>query len=176
MTDLTSGGPPRQDGLSLPSTAMAGGSPRGGSPMSEQGGIVSFQSPVAGVVVTLDGNQAWRCSTPCRLGGLPLGERRLVARRAGYSELHRTVEVSESALTVNLPMERIGAVLLVSSEPPEARIILDGRDTGLTTNARLAVSPGKHTVRLVRGQLSAERSIEVSKSETRYLQFRLGTQ
>lgn len=176
MTDLTSGGPPRQDGLSLPSTAMAGGSPRGGSPVSEQGGIVSFRSPVAGVVVTLDGNQDWRCITPCQLGGLPLGERRLVARRDGYSELHRTVEVSESALTVNLPMERIGAVLLVSSEPPEARIILDGRDTGLTTNARLTVGPGKHTVRLVRGQLSAERSIEVAKSETRYLQFRLGTQ
>ena len=176
MTGLTSGVPPRQDGLSLPSAAVAGDSPGGGSPMTERGGIVSFRSPVAGVVVTLDGNQDWQCSTPCQLGGLPLGERRLIARRDGYSELHRTVEVSESALTVNLPMERIGAVLLVSSEPPEARIILDGRDTGLTTNARLAVSPGKHTVRLVRGQLSSERSIEVAKGETRYLQFRLGSQ
>lgn len=176
MADRTSGGPPRQGGLSLPSTATAGGSPRGGSRMPERGGIVSFRSPVAGVVVTLDGNQDWQCSTPCQLGGLPLGERRLIARRDGYGELHRTVEISESALTVNLPMERIGAVLLISSEPPEARIILDGRETGLATNARLAVSPGKHTVRLVRGQLSAERSIEVAKSETRYLQFRLGTQ
>ena len=125
--------------------------------------------------MTLDGNQDWQCITPCQLGGLPLGRRRLVARRDGYRELHRTVEVAESAVIVNLPMERTGAVLLVSSEPPEARIILDGRDTGRTTNARLAVTPGKHVVGLVLGQLSAERSIEVAKDETRYLQFRLGT-
>ena len=164
----------RQDGLLSPSAAVPAASPRGGSPTTEQGGIVSFRSTVAGVVVTLDGNRDWQCITPCQLGGLPLGKRRLVARRDGYNELQRTVEVSEAALTVNLPMERTGAVLLVSSEPPEARIILDGRDTGRTTNARLAVSAGKHSVRLVLGRLSAERSIEVAKDETRYLQFRLG--
>lgn len=173
MTDRTPGGPPGQDVLSPPSTAMPAAPPGGGSPT---GGIVSFRSSVAGVVVTLDGNQDWQCITPCQLGGLPLGRRRLVARRDGYRELHRTVEVAESAVIVNLPMERTGAVLLVSSEPPEARIILDGRDTGRTTNARLAVTPGKHVVGLVLGQLSAERSIEVAKDETRYLQFRLGTQ
>ena len=176
MTDRALGGPSGQDVLFPPSTAMPAASLRGGPPTTEQGGVVSFRSPVAGVVVTLDGNQAWQCITPCRLGGLPLGRRRLVARRDGYRELHRTIEVAESALTVNLPMERTGAVLLVSSEPPEARIILDGRDTGRTTNARLAVSPGKHAVRIVLGRLSAERSIEVAKDETRYLQFRLGTQ
>ena len=174
--DSSSGGLLRQDGLSSPSTAVPAASPQDGSPAIEQGGVVTFRSAVAGVVVTLDGNQDWQCITPCQLAGLPLGKRRLVARRDGYGELRQTVEVSESALTVNLPMERIGAVLLVSSEPPEARIILDGRDTGRTTNARLAVSPGKHAVRLVLGQLSAERSIEVAKDETRYLQFRLGTQ
>ena len=174
--DSGSGEAQRQDGLLSPSTAVPAASPRGGSPTTEQGGIVSFRSTVAGVVVTLDGNRDWQCITPCQLGGLPLGKRRLVARRDGYNELQRTVEVSEAALTVNLPMERTGAVLLVSSEPPEARIILDGRDTGRTTNARLAVSPGKHSVRLVLGRLSAERSIEVAKDETRYLQFRLGAQ
>ncbi|MDE0263673.1 MAG: protein kinase [Bryobacterales bacterium] len=172
----SSGGLPRQDGLVSPSAAVPAASPRGASPTSGQGGIVYFRSSVDGVVVTLDGNQDWQCMTPCQLAGVPLGKRRLVARRDGYSELHRTVEVSEAALTVNLPMVRTGAVLLVSSEPPEARIILDGRDTGRTTNARLAVSPGKHAVRIVLGQLSSERSIEVAKNETRYLQFRLGTQ
>ena len=172
--DRTSSAAPHQQGLSLPSSAEPVIAARGGALTIEQGGIVSFRSPVAGAVVTLDGNQDWQCSTPCQLVGLPLGERRLVARRDGYSDLHRTIEVSEAALTVNLPMERTGAVLLVSSEPPEARIILDGRDTGRTTNARLTVSPGRHTVRLVRGQLSAERSIEIAKNETRYLQFRLG--
>ncbi len=175
MTDPESGRPPGRDVLASPSAAVPVASPRGGSQATEQGGIVSFRSPVDGVVVTLDGNQDWQCITPCQLAGLPLGKRRLVARRDGYSELHRTVEVSEAALIVNLPLERIGAVLLVSSEPPEARIILDGRDTGRTTNARLAVSPGRHEVRIVLGRLSSQRSIEVAKNETRYLQFRLGT-
>ena len=175
MTDPTPGGSPGRDVLASPSAAVPAASSRGASQATEQGGIVSFRSPVDGVVVTLDGNQDWQCITPCQLAGLPLGRRRLVARRDGYGELHRTVEVSEAALIVNLPLERIGAVLLVSSEPPEARIILDGRDTGRTTNARLAVSPGRHEVRIVLGQLSSQRSIEVAKNETRYLQFRLGT-
>ena len=141
-----------------------------------QAGAAFFRSSVPGVVVTLDGNRDWRCVTPCQLNGLPLGDRRLIARRDGYSELHRTIRISATAQTVDLPMERIGAVLLVSSDPADARIILDGRDTGQTSNARLTVSPGKHTVRLVLGRLSAERSIEVARNETRYLQFRLGTQ
>ena len=162
--------------VSLQPPVVPPAAPSGGQLTIPQVGVAFFRSPVAGVVVALDGNRDWRCVTPCQLNGLPLGEHKLVARRDGYSELHRTIRISEAALNVILPMERIGAVLLVSSEPADARIILDGRDTGQTTNARLTVSPGKHAVRLVLGRLSAERSIEVAENETRYLQFRLGTQ
>ena len=151
-------------------------SPDGGSLTAGRGGTVFFRSPAEGVVVTLDGNQDWRCITPCQLSGLPLGEHKLVARRDGYTELHRTLNISTTELSVNLPMERIGAVLLVSSDPAGARIILDGRDTGLTTNARLRVAPGKHAVQIVLGRFASERSIEVAQDETRYVQFRLGTQ
>ena len=146
------------------------------SPTAEQAGAVFFRSPVEGVVVTLDGNRDWQCITPCRLRGLPLGERKLVARRDGYNEFHRTLNISATELSIDLPMERVGAVLLVSSQPEGARIILNGRDTGLTTNARLTVSPGKHSVQIVLGRFASERSIEVAKDETRYVQFRLGTQ
>lgn len=165
-----------QNAASSQPAVVSSAAPGDGPLTIPQVGVAFFRSPVAGVVVTLDANRDWRCVTPCRLNGLPLGERKLIARRDGYSELHRTIRISEAALTINLPMERIGAVLLVSSQPADARIILDGRDTGQTTNARLTVSPGKHAVRLVLGRLSAERSIEVAKDETRHLQFRLGTQ
>ena len=168
--------PPSSDEASPEPIAAPADSSRGESATADQTGAIFFQSPVEGVVVTLDGNRDWQCITPCRLRGLPLGERKLVARRDGYTELHRTLNVSTTELSVDLPMERVGAVLLVSSEPEGARIILNGRDTGLTTNARLTVSPGKHSVQIVLGRFASERSIEVAKDETRYVQFRLGTQ
>ena len=152
----------------------AGAAPAAGDG-APQGGSAFFRSPVDGVVVTVDGNRDWQCVTPCRLAGLPLGERELLARRDGYSDLRRTVRISAAALTVNLPLERVGATLLVSSDPAQSRILLDGRDTGLTTNARLTVSPGKHAIRVVSGARAAERTIEVADRETRHLRFRLGT-
>lgn len=174
--DSTPGDSPASDEASPePITAPADSSP-GESPTTEQTGVVFFRSPVEGVVVTLDGNRDWQCITPCRLRGLPLGERKLIARRDGYNELHRTLNVSATELSIDLPMERVGAVLLVSSQPEGARIILNGRDTGLTTNARLTVSPGKHSVQIVLGRFASERSVEVAKDETRHVQFRLETQ
>ena len=172
----TSVGELGQDEASSQPAVVPSAAPSGRPLTVRRVGAAFFRSSVAGAVVTLDGNRDWRCVTPCQLDGLPQGEHELIARRDGYGELHRTITISGATVNVNLPMERIGAVLLVSSEPADARIILDGRDTGQTTSARLTVSPGKHAVRLVLGRLSAERSIEIAESETRYLQFRLGTQ
>ena len=135
---------------------------------------VFFESPVAGVLVTIDGMRETRCITPCKLSDLPLGEREVVASLSGYRLLRRTIAVEEGGRTVHLPMERTGATLFVSSDPTGAAIFLNGIDTGERTNARLSVEPGRHEIRLVKGQLGASQSVPVQDGEIKPVSFRLG--
>ena len=138
-------------------------------------GRVFFESAVAGVLVTVDQNRAWRCVTPCELKGIPVGEHKVVAMLSGHNLQSRTINVGEEGLRVDLRLERVETVLFVSSEPPGARIYVDGRDTGKFTNTRVDVSPGRQSLRLVRGELSAERTFEVVEGSIQRVEFRLGS-
>lgn len=135
---------------------------------------VMFTSPVDGVMVIVDDNRAWRCITPCRIADLPVGDHTIVATRSGYSLQRRTITLGQGGLAVELRIEPVGLTLFVSSVPPGARIYLDGQDTGKETNAGLSVTPGRYEVRVVRGDLQASRTVEVTDQELRRLEFVMG--
>jgi hypothetical protein len=60
------------------------------------------------------------------------------------------------------------AILNVTSEPPGAKIFLDGTDTGKVTPAELEVDPGDHTVKLtLEGHVDAEEQVTVTFAERR---------
>lgn len=68
------------------------------------------------------------------------------------------------------------AVLNVTSEPPGAKIFLDGTDTGKATPSELEVSPGDHTVKLtLEGHVDAEEQVTVSFGERRDMPLTLDT-
>lgn len=136
---------------------------------------VFFTSEVDGVLVTVDQNREWRCRTPCELKGIPVGEHKVVAMLSGYGLQSRTINVGVEGLRVNLHPERLESVLFVVSEPPGARIFLDGRDTGKFTNTQINLGGGRHSLRLLLGELSAERTIEVAQGSVQRIEFRLGT-
>ena len=136
---------------------------------------VFFTSQVDGVLVTVDQNREWRCRTPCELKDIPLGEHKVVAMLSGYELQSRTITVVAEGLTVDLHPERFRTVLFVTSEPSGARIFLDGRDTGKLTNTQINVRGGSHSLRLVMGELSVERTVEVARGSVQRVSFRLGT-
>ena len=136
---------------------------------------VFFTSRVDGVLVTVDQNREWRCRTPCELKGIPLGEHKVVAMLSGYGLQSRTIIVEAEGLRVDLHPERLRTVLFVVSQPSGARIFLDGLDTGKFTNTQIDVRGGSHSLRLVMGELSAERTIDVARGSVQRVSFRLGT-
>ncbi len=135
---------------------------------------VIFQGPVSGALVILDGQRSTSCLTPCKLA-VSLGRHRMVVRRQGYAELERTFEVGADGLTLNLPMRRAGASIFVRSDPPGARILLNGTDTGRVTTARLEVEPGRYEVSVVRGALQSARTVEVADGGIQHLEFLMGS-
>ncbi len=135
---------------------------------------VLFTSPIAGVLVTVDGNRNWRCLTPCKLMQLPPGDHTVVATRSGYALLRRSIRIAAEGLTVDLILQPQQATLVISSVPSGGRILVDGRDTGRRTNSDLYVSPGRHLIRIIKDDLEAERSIEVDAGAFQHLNFRLG--
>ena len=136
---------------------------------------VVFVSSVDDVRVVVDGNPDWRCVTPCAPMQLPVGEHAVVATREGFGLQRRSILVEPGGLTVELHLEQRYAALVIGSEPPGGRIIVDGRDTGRVTADRVFVAPGKHEIRVVKGDLQASGAVDAEGSSTTHLTFRLGT-
>jgi hypothetical protein len=68
------------------------------------------------------------------------------------------------------------AVLNVTSEPPGAKIFLDGTDTGKVTPSELEVAPGDHTIKLtLDGHVDAVEQITVTFAERRDMPMTLDT-
>lgn len=134
---------------------------------------VEFTSPVAGVLVTVDGNRAWRCLTPCRLMELPVGEHTVVAARSGFALQRRSITVGSEGLTVELSLKPEQSTLVIASVPTGGRIFVDGRDTGEQTTSELYVPPGRRLVRVVKGELQAQRTVVVDSGALKHLNFRL---
>lgn len=134
---------------------------------------VEFTSPVAGVLVTVDGNRAWRCLTPCRLMELPVGDHAVVAARSGFALQRRSITVGSEGLTVELSLKPEQSTLVIASIPTGGRIFVDGRDTGEQTTSELYVPPGRRLVRVVKGELQAQRTVVVDSGALKHLNFRL---
>lgn len=134
---------------------------------------VKFTSPVDGVLVTVDDNRAWRCLTPCRLMELPVGDHAVVAARSGFALQRRSITVGSEGLTVELSLKPEQSTLVIASVPTGGRIFVDGRDTGERTTSELYVAPGRRLVRVVKGELQAQRAVVVDSGALKHLNFRL---
>ena len=72
---------------------------------------------------------------------------------------------SRTALAVSL--NQMAAVASVASDPPGAAIVIDGRDTGKVTPAKLMVGQGNHSLALRKpGYLEASASMTLNPGET----------
>lgn len=136
---------------------------------------VFFRSSTDGVRVSVDDEADWSCVTPCEPIELPVGTHSVVASRPGFRSVHRTIEVGDVGLAVDVQLSPRHAALVIGSEPQGAKIFVDGRDTGKVTADQVLVSPGRHVIRIVKGDLEASRSITTQDSDTVHLSFTLGS-
>ncbi len=132
-------------------------------------GELAINSVPEGAQVQVDGRGAGL--TPVALANLSPGQHLVVLSKAGYAVESRSVLVhggTRAALAVSL--SQLAAVAAIASEPPGAAIIIDGRDTGKVTPAKLVVGQGNHSLVLRKaGYLQTSASMSLNPGET--LQF-----
>jgi hypothetical protein len=70
---------------------------------------------------------------------------------AGYRPVREEVVVDQYEMRRDFVLEFTGLTLVVRSDPPGAKVLLDGQDTGLQTPGSLSqISVGRHQVKLVK--------------------------
>jgi DNA-binding beta-propeller fold protein YncE len=75
----------------------------------------------------------------------------LEVAKLGYKTVQDEVVVDQYELRRDYVLEFVGMTLVVRSKPPGAKVLLDGRDTGLVTNGELSgIDLGRHQVKLVK--------------------------
>ncbi len=124
-----------------------------------------------GAKVEIDGWSEPNWITPFKASNLAAGAHKVFFTRPGYVEETRSVEVAAGkSLTVNVDLNPIISSIVVNSTPAGANIWIDGKDTGKTSPATIALEKGIHNV-LLRKPGFKEVSTSESLAEGQTLNF-----
>jgi serine/threonine-protein kinase len=122
--------------------------------------ITIISSP-AGAKAMLDGRSDAACTTPCSVDAAP-GRHTIAVALDGYQTEHREVDVSTGAIEMPAVILRaVGGTLMVTSTPPGATVLVNGKATGKTTPAQIALPPGKYTVTIERDGRQASQPVQI---------------
>ena len=112
-------------------------------------GQALIDSSPQGTQFQVDGKSDSSWVTPYTVASLSPGKHIISLNKSGYSSEIRTIDVtSGSKVALALHLAPINALMVVSSMPPGAEVLLDGKPTGRVTPAQFAVEKGSHTVLL----------------------------
>jgi len=107
--------------------------------------IVVVSSP-KGAIATLDEQLDTACTTPCTLEAAP-GHHSLEITKSGYDVERRDIDVGSSA--VELPavvLRSVHGTLMLSSDPPGAAVLVNGKRQEDVTPAQIQLPPGSYSI------------------------------
>lgn len=115
------------------------------------------ESEPAEAEVVINGEVKGR--TPLDVPGLS-GDVEVAVRRAGYRPWSTKVTMAQ-AMNLKATLEALAGVIRVTSEPPGAKVLLNGKDMGVTPIELSNVPPGEHEVVVVpaKGEPTARRLV-----------------
>jgi serine/threonine-protein kinase len=131
-------------------------------------GEMRLTSYPAGAQVQIDGWTEPTWITPFSSPSMSAGKHAVIFSKSGYITQTQTVEVAAGqALTVHATLPMSVSTLSVSSDPAGAAILVDGKETGRLTPAKIAVEKGGHKI-VVRKQgfVDANVSTDIAEGET----------
>ena len=127
----------------------------------------------ADATVTLDDQRDAFCMTPCMLLA-SRGTHKITISRAGYQTEYSRATVTGGRLDLPLiTMHAARGVLMVTSVPSGARIILNGHDAEQVTPASLQLPPGTHDVTIEKDGRRASQEVRVQDGVILYLKIPL---
>lgn len=121
---------------------------------------VRFMSEPPGARVTVDADADLSCETPCSLE-LPVGRHTYSARRSGFRNEIRLVEVGNYGSTVNINLKGVTGMVRVTSRPMGATVSVNGDRQNGTTPMTLRLAPGAYRIVIERDGRRVEKSVTV---------------
>jgi serine/threonine-protein kinase len=107
---------------------------------------VSLVTSPYGATATLEGQPDATCVTPCALDALP-GRHTIAFALPGYDVERREVEVGSGPIELPAVIMRTrGGTLMLSSDPPGASILVNGKKRAEVTPAVIALAPGSYKI------------------------------
>ena len=134
-------------------------------------GQVLLDSNPQGAQFQVDGKSDARWVTPLTVAGLSPGKHIIYVSKSGYSPETRSVDVAAgSSSSLLLRLAPINPLVMVTSSPPGAEVIIDGKATGRVTPVQFAVEKGSHTV-LVRKQGYLDETVTADLAPAQNFQY-----
>jgi serine/threonine-protein kinase len=122
--------------------------------------ITIISSP-GGARAMLDNRPDAVCRTPCSVDAAP-GRHNIAVSMDGYQTEHREVDVTNGPIELPAVILRApGGTLMLSSVPPGANVLVDGKPTGKTTPAQIQLSPGSYRITVEMGGREATQSVQI---------------
>jgi serine/threonine-protein kinase len=122
--------------------------------------VTVITSP-AGASAMLDGRVDAVCNTPCQLDAAP-GRHVISLKLAGYFPETREFSVGSGPLELPIVvMHAPTGTLMLTSTPSGATVSVNGKQTGKTTPAQIALAPGNYRITVERDGHQATQNVEV---------------
>jgi hypothetical protein len=134
-------------------------------------GEALIDSSPQGAQFQVDGKSDPAWVTPFTLSDLTLGRHIISVNKAGYSSDIRSVEaVAGSKASLLVHLSPVNALVVVSSTPPGANIVIDGKPVGRVTPSQFAMEKGSHTI-LLRKQGFLDETVTTELSAAQNFQY-----
>ena len=134
---------------------------------------VSIISSPAGANATIDSRSDATCKTPCSID-VPAGKHTLVVTMQGYQAERRDLDVGRGPLELPAVILRvITGTLMLSSSPPGAAILVNGKHIDKVTNAMLQLPPGSYKITVEKDGKQGSDQIEIHNGEIKTLRILL---
>jgi len=129
-------------------------------PAPEPQPVTIISSP-GGATAILDGRQETACTTPCDLDATP-GRHTVVVTLAGYGTERREVDVGTGPMEMPAIVLRAqGGTLMLTSAPPGASILINGKRITQTTPATLPLAPGSYMIEVEKDGKQKSQSVDI---------------
>jgi serine/threonine-protein kinase len=134
---------------------------------------VTVISSPGGATASLDGRADAECTTPCSLSASP-GRHTVVVVMPGYQMERRQVDVGTGPIEMPAVILRMqSGTLMLSSTPPGATILVNGRVVTEVTPAQLSLAPGTYRITVQKNGLQSTSTVEIRNGVTQVLRVSL---
>ncbi|HEV3196492.1 MAG TPA: serine/threonine-protein kinase [Bryobacteraceae bacterium] len=122
---------------------------------------VTIISSPGGATATMDGNSETACTTPCSIDAAP-GRHTVALSVPGYQLERREVDVGSSPQEMPaVVLHPIGGTVWLTSVPPGAAVMVNGKRIAQVTPAQIPLSPGTYKITVEKDGKQASGAVEV---------------